>query len=157
MQPNPANTLLVQLIQIAAYGPTAISPATLSSFGDYSSSDVWTQTLAYLGLAFSLLAVLGAVLGKQCSFTTRRSVMVVDHFQTGASRGTGSFRSSDNRGSKTCYSHFRFFSRSPPYSFACPLELQCGHNSRAFHPRNRDHCFRLTLSSLRHCGNCDMS
>ncbi|KAJ8588990.1 hypothetical protein M405DRAFT_933752, partial [Rhizopogon salebrosus TDB-379] len=82
MQSNPANTLLVQLIQIAAYGPTAISPATLSSFGDYSSSDVWTQTLAYLGLAFSLLAVLGAVLGKQCSFTTRRSVMVVDHFQT---------------------------------------------------------------------------
>ncbi|KAJ8586861.1 hypothetical protein M405DRAFT_709973, partial [Rhizopogon salebrosus TDB-379] len=68
MQPNPintTNTLLVQLIQNKAYGPTAIQPATLSSLTSYSSSDVWTQALAYLSLAFSLLAALGAVLGKQ--------------------------------------------------------------------------------------------
>jgi hypothetical protein len=55
----------VQLIQIATYGPTAIQPASLSSITSYSPSRVWTQALAYVSLSFSLLAALGAVLGKQ--------------------------------------------------------------------------------------------
>ncbi|OAX34030.1 hypothetical protein K503DRAFT_835347 [Rhizopogon vinicolor AM-OR11-026] len=66
-QPDPVNTtntLLVQLIQITAYGPTSIQPAALSSFAGYPSN-FWTQALAYVSLGFSLLAALGAVLGKQ--------------------------------------------------------------------------------------------
>ncbi|KAJ8588988.1 hypothetical protein M405DRAFT_739312, partial [Rhizopogon salebrosus TDB-379] len=68
LQPNFAETtniLLVQLIQIATYGPTAIQPASLSSLTSYSPSRVWTQVLAYMSLSFSLLAALGAVMGKQ--------------------------------------------------------------------------------------------
>ncbi|KAJ8582769.1 hypothetical protein M405DRAFT_713119, partial [Rhizopogon salebrosus TDB-379] len=69
-QPNPVDTtniLLEQLIQIATYGPIAIQPATLSSVTSYTppSPNFWTQALAYVSLSFSLLAALGAVLGKQ--------------------------------------------------------------------------------------------
>ncbi|KAJ8586865.1 hypothetical protein M405DRAFT_712461, partial [Rhizopogon salebrosus TDB-379] len=67
LQPNPVETtniLLVQLIQIATYGPTVIQPAAISSFTGYSSK-FWMQALAYVSLSFSLLAALGAVLGKQ--------------------------------------------------------------------------------------------
>jgi hypothetical protein len=67
MQPNSVNTtntLLVQLIQVTMYGPSAIQPETISPFTGYSSN-WWTQALAYTSLSFSLLAALGAVLGKQ--------------------------------------------------------------------------------------------
>ena len=68
MQPNPVDTtngLLVQLIQISLYGPSAAQPATLSASTGYSSANFWTQALAYTSLAFSLLAAFGAVLGKR--------------------------------------------------------------------------------------------
>ncbi|KAJ8595023.1 hypothetical protein M405DRAFT_716585, partial [Rhizopogon salebrosus TDB-379] len=67
MQPNSVNTtntLLAQLIQVTMYGPSAIQPETVSPFTSYSSN-WWTQALAYTSLSFSLLAALGAVLGKQ--------------------------------------------------------------------------------------------
>ncbi|KAG1751842.1 hypothetical protein EDB19DRAFT_1628333, partial [Suillus lakei] len=68
MQPNPidtTNNLLVQLIQITLDGPSAAQPMMVSSSTGYSSSNVWTQALAYASLAFSLVAAFGAVLGKQ--------------------------------------------------------------------------------------------
>ncbi|KAG0709192.1 hypothetical protein DFH29DRAFT_793502, partial [Suillus ampliporus] len=68
MQPNPldtTNALLVQLIQVTVYGPSAAQPAIISPSTSYSSSDFWMQALAYMSLALSLLAAFGAVLGKQ--------------------------------------------------------------------------------------------
>ncbi|KAG0699433.1 hypothetical protein DFH29DRAFT_1081304 [Suillus ampliporus] len=69
MQPNPGDTtndLLLHLIKITAYGPSAVSDiSSLSSFTGYPSSIVWMRTLAYASLAFSVLAAFGAVLGKQ--------------------------------------------------------------------------------------------
>ncbi|KAG1787435.1 uncharacterized protein HD556DRAFT_1299150, partial [Suillus plorans] len=69
MQPDPGDTtnaLVLQLIQIIANGPNSVPGiSTLSSSTGFSSSTVWTQTLAYASLAFSVLAAFGAVLGKQ--------------------------------------------------------------------------------------------
>ncbi|KAG1838916.1 hypothetical protein DFJ58DRAFT_622235, partial [Suillus subalutaceus] len=69
MQPDPGettNALLVQLIQITVNGPnSAPDISDLSSSTQYSSSNVWVQTLAYASLAFSVLAAFGAVMGKQ--------------------------------------------------------------------------------------------
>ncbi|KAG1731671.1 hypothetical protein EDB19DRAFT_1593494, partial [Suillus lakei] len=60
------NALLLQLIQISVDGPNvAHDISNLSSTTVYSSSTVWMQTLAYASLAFSVLAVFGAVLEKQ--------------------------------------------------------------------------------------------
>ncbi|KAG1720762.1 uncharacterized protein EDB91DRAFT_1029079, partial [Suillus paluster] len=67
MQPNPVDTtnaLLVQLIQITLYGPSAAQPTTLSSSTNYFPI-FWTQALSYMSLALSLLAAFGAVMGKQ--------------------------------------------------------------------------------------------
>ncbi|KAG1782204.1 hypothetical protein EV702DRAFT_929764, partial [Suillus placidus] len=69
MQPNSGDTtneLLLQLIQITAGGSNAVQNiGNLSSVTRYSSSTVWIQTLAYIGLALSILAAFGAVVGKQ--------------------------------------------------------------------------------------------
>lgn len=68
MQPNPVdttNTLLVQLIQVTLGGPSAAQPMMILPSTGYSSSQVWTQALAYASLALSLVAAFGAVLGKQ--------------------------------------------------------------------------------------------
>ncbi|KAJ8580028.1 hypothetical protein M405DRAFT_88131, partial [Rhizopogon salebrosus TDB-379] len=68
MQPNPvdtANVLLAQLVQISLNGSSVVQPMIISSSTGYSSSDFWTQALAYTSLVFSLLAAFGAVLGKQ--------------------------------------------------------------------------------------------
>ncbi|KAG0699431.1 hypothetical protein DFH29DRAFT_936974 [Suillus ampliporus] len=69
MQPNPGDTtndLLLHLIKITAYGPSAVPDiSSLSSFTGYPSSIVWMRTLACASLAFSVLAAFGAVMGKQ--------------------------------------------------------------------------------------------
>ena len=68
MQPNPlntTNTLLLQLIQISLNGPSGTQLSTLSASTGYSSTNFWTQLLAYASLALSLFAAFGAVLGKQ--------------------------------------------------------------------------------------------
>jgi hypothetical protein len=68
MQPNPVDTtnvLLAQLVQTSLNGSSVAQPMIISSSTGYSSSDFWTQALAYTSLAFSLLAAFGAVLGKQ--------------------------------------------------------------------------------------------
>ncbi|KAG1839567.1 hypothetical protein DFJ58DRAFT_667718, partial [Suillus subalutaceus] len=69
MQPDSGDTtnaLLVQLIQVSVDGPSAVDDiSNLSSTTGYSSSTVWAQTLAYIGLALSMLAAFGAVVGKQ--------------------------------------------------------------------------------------------
>ncbi|KAG1751839.1 hypothetical protein EDB19DRAFT_1628328 [Suillus lakei] len=67
MQPNSVDTtnaLLVLLIQITLYGPSAAQSMSLSSSTNYSSI-FWMQALAYMSLALSLLAAFGAVMGKQ--------------------------------------------------------------------------------------------
>ncbi|KAG1725538.1 hypothetical protein EDB19DRAFT_1947173 [Suillus lakei] len=62
----PPNVLLLQFIQIAVNGTSAVNDiSTLSSSTEYSSSTVWMQALAYASLAFSVLAAFGAVMGKQ--------------------------------------------------------------------------------------------
>jgi hypothetical protein len=68
MQPNPVDTtnvLLAQLVQISLNGSSVAQPMIISPSTGYSSSDFWTQALAYTSLVFSLLAAFGAVLGKQ--------------------------------------------------------------------------------------------
>ncbi|KAG2078333.1 hypothetical protein BDR04DRAFT_998369, partial [Suillus decipiens] len=69
MQPDSGDTtnaLLVQLIQVTVNGPSAIHDINnLSATAPYSSSIVWAQTLAYIALVLSILAVFGAVVGKQ--------------------------------------------------------------------------------------------
>ncbi|KAG0698561.1 hypothetical protein DFH29DRAFT_810206, partial [Suillus ampliporus] len=68
MQPNPLDTnnaLLVQLIQITVYGPSAAQPAIISPITNYSPSNFWMSALSYMSLALSLLAAFGAVMGKQ--------------------------------------------------------------------------------------------
>ncbi|KAG2070785.1 hypothetical protein BDR04DRAFT_1076372, partial [Suillus decipiens] len=69
MQPDSrdtTNALLVQLIQVIVDGPSAVHDiGNLSPTTRYSSSAVWVQTLAYSGLALSILAAFGAVVGKQ--------------------------------------------------------------------------------------------
>src|SRR5882757_464924 len=68
MQPNPGDTtnaLMLQLINAVVNGPDAVNFSDLSSSTTYTSSTVWTQTLSYASLAFSVLAAFGAVMGKQ--------------------------------------------------------------------------------------------
>ncbi|KAG2076159.1 hypothetical protein BDR04DRAFT_1090040 [Suillus decipiens] len=69
MQPNPGdttNTLLVQLIQIAANSTNSVPDVSnLSSSTHYSSSTVLAQAFAYASLLFSLFAAFGAVFAKQ--------------------------------------------------------------------------------------------
>ncbi|KAG1790013.1 uncharacterized protein HD556DRAFT_1243012, partial [Suillus plorans] len=69
MQPDSGvttNALLVQLIQVTVDGPSAVhNISNLSSVTHYSSLTIWAETLAYIGLALSILAAFGAVVGKQ--------------------------------------------------------------------------------------------
>ncbi|KAG2114842.1 hypothetical protein DEU56DRAFT_699092, partial [Suillus clintonianus] len=69
MQPNPGETtnmLLLHLIQMTANGTSAVNDiSNLSSSTGYPPSTIWTQTLAYASLSFSVLAAFGAVMGKQ--------------------------------------------------------------------------------------------
>ncbi|KAG2128253.1 hypothetical protein DEU56DRAFT_819394 [Suillus clintonianus] len=68
-QPNPGETtniLLLHLIQMTANGTSAVNDiSNLSSSTGYPPSTIWTQTLAYASLSFSVLAAFGAVMGKQ--------------------------------------------------------------------------------------------
>ncbi|KAG2070777.1 hypothetical protein BDR04DRAFT_992489, partial [Suillus decipiens] len=67
MQPDSGNTtniLLMQLIQISVNGSSA-NIGNLSSTTRYSTSTIWAQALAYIGLALSILAAFGAVVVKQ--------------------------------------------------------------------------------------------
>ncbi|KAJ8595401.1 hypothetical protein M405DRAFT_929554 [Rhizopogon salebrosus TDB-379] len=53
MQPNPvdtANVLLAQLVQISLNGSSVAQPMIISPSTGYSSSDFWTQALAYTSL-----------------------------------------------------------------------------------------------------------
>ena len=68
MQPNQGettNVLMLQPINVIVNGPNAVNISDLSSSTTYPSSTVWTQTLSYASLAFSVLAAFGAVMGKQ--------------------------------------------------------------------------------------------
>ncbi|OJA21309.1 hypothetical protein AZE42_11109 [Rhizopogon vesiculosus] len=68
MQPNPGDTtnaLMLQLINAVVNGPDAVNISDLSSSTTYASSTVWTQTISYASLSFSVLAAFGAVMGKQ--------------------------------------------------------------------------------------------
>lgn len=56
---------MLQLITVIAKGPGAVNIDDLSSSTGYPPSTVWTQTLSYASLAFSVLAAFGAVMGKQ--------------------------------------------------------------------------------------------
>ncbi|OAX38100.1 hypothetical protein K503DRAFT_819061, partial [Rhizopogon vinicolor AM-OR11-026] len=67
-QPNPqdtTNALLTQLILLTANGTSIPQSFTLAPRAGYSSSAVWSQSLAYASLLLSLLAAFGAILGKQ--------------------------------------------------------------------------------------------
>lgn len=71
MQPDSGNTtniLLMQLIQISVNGSSA-NIGNLSSTTRYSTSTIWAQALAYIGLALSILAAFGAVVVKQCLYS----------------------------------------------------------------------------------------
>ena len=68
MQPNPRDTtneLILQLIKTVANGTNAVDISSFSSSTHYPPSTVWMHALSYVSLAFSLLAALGAVIGKQ--------------------------------------------------------------------------------------------
>ncbi|KAG2107553.1 hypothetical protein BD769DRAFT_1366196, partial [Suillus cothurnatus] len=69
MQPDSGDTtnaLLVQLIQVTVEGSSAINDiSNLSSTAIYSVSNNMAQTLAYIGLALSLLTAFVAVVVKQ--------------------------------------------------------------------------------------------
>ncbi|KIJ53081.1 hypothetical protein M422DRAFT_155585, partial [Sphaerobolus stellatus SS14] len=70
LQPDPnttTNALLAFLIQQTGNGtlPPIVVQAALQPWDGPGSSVLWTQSLAYLSLGFSLLAGFGAVLGKQ--------------------------------------------------------------------------------------------
>jgi hypothetical protein len=73
MQPDTGDTtnaLLVQLIQVTVHGSSAVQDIShLSSTTPYPSSTAWAQTLAYIGLALSISAAFGAVVGKQCLYS----------------------------------------------------------------------------------------
>ncbi|KAG2107583.1 hypothetical protein BD769DRAFT_131158 [Suillus cothurnatus] len=73
MQPDTGDTtnaLLVQLIQVTVHGSSAVQDINhLSSITPYPSSTAWAQTLAYIGLALSISAAFGAVVGKQCLYS----------------------------------------------------------------------------------------
>jgi hypothetical protein len=80
MQPNPGDTtnaLMVLLIKIIADGQDDVNISGVSSSTIYYSSTVWTQTLAYASLGFSVLAAFGAVMGKQW----------LNFYKTGRGRG----------------------------------------------------------------------
>ncbi|KAG2353378.1 hypothetical protein BDR07DRAFT_1309630, partial [Suillus spraguei] len=70
MQPNPADTTNELLVQFMQHSWNASSVAAESMVlpepvPSFSSSKIWMQALAYASLTFSLLAAIGAVLGKQ--------------------------------------------------------------------------------------------
>jgi hypothetical protein len=57
---------MLQLVKTIADGPNAVNDLSdLSSSTSHSSSTIGMQTLAYAGLAFSVMATFRAVVGKQ--------------------------------------------------------------------------------------------
>ncbi|KAH7911660.1 hypothetical protein BJ138DRAFT_893318, partial [Hygrophoropsis aurantiaca] len=68
LSPDPTattNVLLMQLVQAANTSAFAGQDLELPSWNGPGSTVIWTQSLIYASLASSLLAALGAVLGKQ--------------------------------------------------------------------------------------------
>ncbi|KAH7911653.1 hypothetical protein BJ138DRAFT_1006163, partial [Hygrophoropsis aurantiaca] len=68
LSPDPTattNVLLMQLVQVANASAFAGQDLGLPSWNGPGSTVIWTQSLIYASLSASLLAALGAVLGKQ--------------------------------------------------------------------------------------------
>ncbi|KAG0700507.1 hypothetical protein DFH29DRAFT_780374, partial [Suillus ampliporus] len=64
---DTTNALLTQLVQIGLGNLSApvTTPAAPASAWSPSSTEIWTQAVAYASLSVSLLAAFGAVMGKQ--------------------------------------------------------------------------------------------